>query len=87
MALPLNETQPISSPSSTSAMVYTAGLAAESECCRKTVIEMSAAAPPPTPLKMATSCGMAVILTMRATGTAMTAPSTMATMARIRLVV
>ena len=50
-------------------------------------MEMSAAAPPPTPLKMATSCGMAVIFTSRATGTAMAAPTTMATMARIRLVV
>ena len=33
---------------------------------------------------MATSCGMAVILTKRATGTAMIAPSTMATRARTR---
>ena len=41
-------------------------------------MEIRAAAPPPTPLKMATSCGIAVILTKRATGTAMTAPSTMA---------
>jgi hypothetical protein len=48
------------------------------------MIEMSAAAPPPTPLKMATNWGIAVILTMRATGTAMTAPSTMATRARTR---
>ncbi len=35
-------------------------------------MEIRAAAPPPTPLKMATSCGMAVIFTKRATGTAMT---------------
>ncbi len=44
----------------------------------------SAAAPPPTPLKTATSCGIAVIFTNRATGTAMAAPSTMATTANTR---
>ena len=48
------------------------------------MIEISAAAPPPTPLKMATSCGMAVIFTKRATGTATTAPSTMAMRASTR---
>ena len=37
-------------------------------------MEMSAAAPPPTPLKMATICGIAVILTRRAAGTAIDAP-------------
>ncbi len=47
-------------------------------------MEISAAAPPPTPLKMATSCGMAVSFTIRATGTAMTAPSAMAMSARTR---
>ena len=47
-------------------------------------MEIRAAAPPPTPLKMATSCGMAVIFTKRATGTAMNAPRTMATRARTR---
>ena len=41
-------------------------------------MEISAAAPPPTPLKMATSWGIAVIFTKRATGTAMAAPSAMA---------
>ena len=39
---------------------------------------MSAAAPPPTPLNAATICGIAVILTSRAAGTAMTAPITIA---------
>ncbi len=91
MALPLNDTQPISRPSIPSTMAYTAGLGPPSECrCasdRKTTMEISAAAPPPTPLKMATSCGMAVIFTRRATGTAITAPSTMATSASTRLVV
>ena len=50
------------------------------------MIEMSAAAPPPTPLKMATSWGIAVIFTIRATGTAMPAPSAMATSASARFV-
>ena len=47
-------------------------------------MEISAAAPPPTPLKIATSWGIAVIFTKRATGTAMAAPSTMATRASTR---
>ena len=47
-------------------------------------MEISAAAPPPTPLKMATSWGIAVIFTNRATGTAMAAPSAMAMRASAR---
>ncbi len=47
-------------------------------------MDTSAAAPPPTPLKMATICGIAVIFTLRAAGTAMAAPMIMATMARMR---
>ena len=41
------------------------------------VIDTSAAAPPPTPLKIATNWGMAVIFTKRAVGTAMTTPMNM----------
>ncbi len=52
---------------------------------RKTTIEMRAAAPPPTPLKMATIWGIAVIFTMRAAGTAMAAPMAMATRVSTRL--
>ncbi len=37
---------------------------------------MSATVPPPTPLKNATSCGMAVILVSRAGGTPSTTPTT-----------
>ena len=48
-------------------------------------MEIRAAAPPPTPLKMATIWGIAVILTMRAAGTAMAAPRAMATRARIEV--
>ena len=47
-------------------------------------METRAAAPPPTPLKMATIWGIAVILTMRAAGTATAAPMTMATRVRTR---
>ena len=47
-------------------------------------MEISAAAPPPTPLKTATSCGIAVIFTKRATGTAIAAPSTMAMIVSVR---
>ena len=36
---------------------------------------ISAAAPPPTPLKSATICGMAVIFTMRAEATPITVPT------------
>ena len=44
---------------------------------------MRAAAPPPTPLNAATICGIAVILTRRAAGTAMTVPIAIApTMSR-----
>ena len=42
------------------------------------VTDTSAAAPPPTPLKMATICGIAVIFTRRAAGTAIAAPITIA---------
>ena len=38
--------------------------------------EISATAPPPTPLNRATICGIAVILTCRAAGTPTTAPVT-----------
>ena len=42
------------------------------------VIETSDAAPPPTPLKIATNWGIAVIFTKRAVGTAMMTPMNMA---------
>ena len=52
---------------------------------RNTTMDTSAAAPPPTPLKMATICGIAVILTRRAAGTATAAPMAMATSVSTRL--
>ena len=41
-------------------------------------IATRAAAPPPTPLKSATSCGIAVIWTLRAAGTPMITPTIIA---------
>ena len=43
------------------------------------MIETTAAAPPPTPLKAATIWGIAVIFTRRAAGTPMATPIAMAT--------
>jgi hypothetical protein len=43
----------------------------------KSASDTSAAAPPPTPLNAATICGMAVIFTIRAAGTATAVPTTM----------
>jgi len=48
------------------------------------VTDTKAAAPPPTPLKMATICGMAVIFTLRAAGTPMAVPMTTAMMMSTR---
>ena len=52
---------------------------------RYSTIAMRPAAPPPTPLKSATSCGIAVILTRRAEIQPMADPTRMAAMMRIRL--
>ena len=45
---------------------------------------MLRAAPPPTPLKTATICGIAVIFTKRAAGTAIAVPTTIPTMMSTR---
>ena len=47
--------------------------------------EISATAPPPTPLNSATICGIAVIFTWRADGTPSAVPITSPTMIRIQL--
>ena len=49
-----------------------------SDCRSNSMTETNAAAPPPTPLKIATICGIAVIFTSRAAGTAIAAPITIA---------
>src|ERR1700674_362867 len=71
--LPANETEPIT-------MLKTLGNAAAKEGCwpklSSSATATSAAAPPPTPLKRATICGMAVIFTMRAPMLPTAAPMT-----------
>ena len=84
IAEPENETVPMRTPSSTSAIWYTAGFVPSDCQCNSSTTEMTDAAPPPTPLKMATICGIAVIFTSRAAGTAIAAPSTIATRASAR---
>ena len=75
IAEPEKETVPISRPRSTSSVTYVAGWV--DLMWMNSVIDTSAAAPPPTPLKIATSWGIAVILTKRATGTATITPMPM----------
>ena len=50
--------------------------------CTNSVIDTRDAAPPPTPLKIATNWGIAVICTKRAVGTAMITPISMASRMR-----
>jgi len=52
-----------------------AGLPPMSRASRYSTYEMSATAPPPTPLKSATIWGIAVIFTCRAAGTPITVPT------------
>ena len=78
MAEPENDTVPMSTPRSTSSTTYVAGFSPPDVRCMDPTTETSAAAPPPTPLKMATSCGIAVIFTKRLTGIPIAAPTTMA---------
>jgi hypothetical protein len=53
--------------------------------CRSSRIATSAAAPPPTPLNSATSCGIAVIATRRAPSAPGTAPTATASRIQPRL--
>ena len=68
---PLKDTQPtmtVKTVKTTSAVV------AVSPRFKYSTIATSAAAPPPTPLNSATSCGICVIWTLRAAGTPITSP-------------
>ena len=69
---PVSETPPISTVNATTPRVHGLSLWATSTSAT------SAAAPPPTPLKAATSCGICVICTRRAAMTAMTEPTAIA---------
>ena len=70
--LPENDTQPTTN-AKTTGMPFSTGTP-EGKSWRYSASDMTAAAAPPTPLKMATICGMAVTLTLRAVGTATSAP-------------
>ena len=76
MTEPLNETDPISTVKTDASSAPTP-LSSPAE--RNSTSATMAAAPPPTPLNSATSCGIAVICTWRAAGTPNAVPSTIAT--------
>ena len=63
MSEPLNVTEPMSAPRTTKIVVFTGGARVE---LMKSSIATRAAAPPPTALNSDTSCGIAVIFTVRA---------------------
>ena len=69
---PVSETPPMSTVNATTPSVH--GLSP----CAISTSATSAAAPPPTPLKAATSCGICVICTRRAAMTAITEPTAIA---------
>ena len=81
MIEPQNEIDPMIAANSDATTMCTVG---DSPCSKaekpfvsmNSASAMSATVPPPTPLKNATSCGMAVILVKRAGGTPKTTPTT-----------
>ena len=73
--LPAKERQPTTRAKRTSTPFWVGTPMGRS--CRYSESEMTAAAAPPTPLKMATIWGMPVIGTLRAVGTATRAPRPM----------
>ena len=71
MMEPLKETQPTTTVNT---VKITTAVLAPVPRLRYSTIATSAAAPPPTPLNSATSCGIWVISTLRAAGTPITRP-------------
>ena len=63
---PANEIEPISAESTIARPMSTFGAPGSGRIRCSSASETSAAAPPPTPLKSATICGIAVIFTLRA---------------------
>ena len=72
---PLKETQPTTTVKT---VKMTSAVVASAPRLRYSTIATRAAAPPPTPLKSATSCGICVISTLRAAGTPMMRPTRIA---------
>ncbi len=66
MSDPVNVIEPMTTPRTTKSVIETEAPPAATPWSRKSWIATRAAAPPPTALKMETSCGMAVIGTVRA---------------------
>ena len=82
MTEPLKETQPTITVNT---VKITSAVVASAPKCKYSTIATSAAAPPPTPLKSATSCGICVISTLRAAGTPTARPMTIAPRIQPRL--
>ena len=82
---PQNETEPMIAANSAGISASSAGLPPAASDSRYSTNEISATAPPPTPLNSATICGIAVIFTERAAGIPTAAP--MATPERDQAVV
>ena len=66
---PQKETEPMIAANSIGISASSAGLPPAASDSRYSTNEISATAPPPTPLNSATICGIAVIFTLRAAGT------------------
>ncbi len=79
MRLPVSVTKPMSTPSMIVSLMWPSTLMSPSEMRMNSDTAMTAEAPPPTPLKIATICGIAVILMVRASTAPMTAPMAMPT--------
>ena len=71
---PQNETEPMIAANRAGISASSAGLPPAASDSRYSTNEISATAPPPTPLNSATICGIAVIFTERAAGIPTAAP-------------
>ena len=80
---PQNETEPMIAANRIGISWSSSGLPMPSSSVRRySTNEISATAPPPTPLNSATICGIAVIFTLRAAGTPTAVPIAMPTAIR-----
>ena len=74
MPEPQNEIEPTIAPNSSK--ISTRSGQPPPNACRYSTHAINATAPPPTPLKIATICGIAVIFTLRAAGIPIAVPIT-----------